>query len=1399
MTPINPRHLLLSAALLLQSVPASAQGVFPGADENTPSLAHYFTWINNTNEGATAAQTQTNLAFFQWLKNDYGMTLDIHAFDAGVIDAPKYYGTPETRKFKGQFPQRFGPLAEQAKGFGGRLGVWLGPDGFGNTPREEKARIDFLTSLCRDHKFQLFKMDAVCTQLREDKQDAFVRLMESCRKHSPDLILLNHRLELGKAEPHATTFLWEGAETYIDVHMVNTTTAPHNRAGALGRGLPPELKRLAEERVAEVEAFKDGKPLDRAAWRASNLFAHPDALPATAAWSAGVTVDEITPTSYLCVAVEGKHGKEGCYAAIRRNGKLIGAPDRASSYPVISWENPVRGRESGYTYFFPLDPSMVGEKLEIVLLGMKGGGQDLQTFRLAHRPRFAVHHRAPENPTVSMNPRHRKLAAPHPGLMKGSARNARLGGHDSGTVLFEIMSKRFRPLAALLILSIPLEAAVDFARDVRPILNANCTACHGGVKEAGEVSFIYRDKALGKGESGKPVIVPGKPDASEMIARITSKDPDEVMPKPEHGPPLSSAQIATLRQWITEGAKWGEHWSFVAPENHPRPPVRKTDWPIRGLDHFILGRLESEKLNPSPAADPAQWLRRASFDLTGLPPTIDELDAFQKAASADLQAAIEKETDRLLASPHFGERWASVWMDLARYADSAGYADDGRREVWKYRDWLIDAFNRDLPFDQFTIEQIAGDLIPNATLDQKIATTFSRLTQVNSEGGTDDEEFRVAAVIDRMSTTWEAWMGISFGCVQCHSHPYDPIQHEEFYQFMEFFNQSADADLVEDLPKLAVPVDKARYADANALHNQILGAEKSLHDARVKIDSATRWQPARSVTAEAKKAVLSIVEQDGVQEFRADPNVAAGAEYMLTFPTDLKTVTALRLELLPLDEKKATHTPEWGGIIRHILLGVIDPSGKATPVPFHEAIADEAHPMHDPNGSIKGDERGWGTYSKIFTPRHATFALAEPLTVAPDSKLRVTLKNGYIYQASFPMVAKRGRISLTDQPEWISHRTQTEVVSAKQRIEEARKKLKEIPSTTTPVMVERDPAFARGTHVFLRGNWLDKGDFIKEAGTPKIFPPLPKSGERATRLDLARWIASPSNPLTARVAVNRLWLELFGTGIVPTPEDFGSAGEHPTHPELLDHLAVRFSSEMKWSVKSMLRELVTSATYRQDSTIPADLVERDAGNRLLARGPRQRLTAEMMRDHSLTAAGLISPRIGGIPAQPPLPPGVWKPFTKDEWKTPEPGDPERYRRAVYIYFKRSLLYPLFSSFDVPPRDISSKRRLVSNTPLQALTTLNDAAFHEAAIAISKRMAEAAPDDLAASIAYGYRLVATREITPDRSSELRELYQHLVAEYTAAPDTMKDLADTPEKAALAIVASVMLNLDESLAR
>ncbi|WP_193214219.1 PSD1 and planctomycete cytochrome C domain-containing protein [Luteolibacter marinus] len=951
-------------------------------------------------------------------------------------------------------------------------------------------------------------------------------------------------------------------------------------------------------------------------------------------------------------------------------------------------------------------------------------------------------------------------------------------------------------IAIMLLSALPVWAKVDFAHDVRPILNAHCTSCHGGVKEAGEVSFIYREQALGKGESGKPIIVPGDPAASELMVRVLSGDPDEVMPKPEHGPPLAKEEIETLRTWIEEGAEWGEHWSFVAPVRQQPPAVKDAAWPRNDIDRFLLARMESEGLEPSKEAAKSVLLRRLSLDLTGLPPSVEELDAFLADSSPDAYA---KQVDRLLASPHFGERWASVWMDLARYADSEGLGVDRRREVWKYRDWLVDAFNRDLPFDQFTIDQLAGDLIPDASLEQKIATTFHRLTQVNDEGGTDDEEFRVSAVMDRVATTWEVWQGLTFGCVQCHSHPYDPIKHEEYYSFMAFFNQTADADLSEDLPKLKVPLDKARYAEANGLQDQVAAAESALFKIRAEIDAATRWSPARSMTATAQGAKLRIAETGGIEEYRSDTNAAAGATYQLTFPADLSQLTALRVEFLPLDEDAAAHTPEWGAILKKITLEILDPDNGAKPVALAEVIADEAHPFFDPNGSLKDSNRGWGTYSKTFGPRHATVVLAEPLDLPEGSRLRVTMKNGPSIIASFPMVSKRGRISLTDQAAWITHRKEAEVLRLKKELSDARAALRKIPATSVPVMQERDPRFSRSTRVFNRGNWLDKGGIVEKPGTPEVFPRLHAASEVPSRLDLARWIASPENPLTARVAVNRMWLELFGIGIVPTPEDFGSAGEKPTHPGLLDTLAVRFSTEMQWSVKSLLRELVTSAAYRQDATVTPALAAKDADNRLLARGPRQRLTAEMARDNALAVGGLLAPAVGGPPVHPPIPPGVWTPFSADSWKTPEPGQADRYRRSLYTYWKRSIPYPSFVTFDAPTRELCSKRRLVSNTPLQALAVLNDPAFHECAQGLARRMKYDVTGDLDARLSFGYRAATSKDITADRLDELRGLFKDTEQRYAADPGTMNGMAGTPDGAAYTIVASVLLNLDEAITR
>ena len=952
------------------------------------------------------------------------------------------------------------------------------------------------------------------------------------------------------------------------------------------------------------------------------------------------------------------------------------------------------------------------------------------------------------------------------------------------------------------LLATPLVAAIDFNRDVQPILNKNCIACHGGVKEAGDVSFIFRDQVLGKGESGKTVVVPGKPELSEMIARVITDDEDDLMPKPEHGPRLSDADVETLRTWIAEGAPWGEHWSFAAPERHEPPKVKDPKWPVNEIDHFILARLESENLKPSPAATPSEWLRRASLDLTGLPPTIAELDAFEAAASKDFSAAIGKETDRLLASPAFGERWASVWMDLARYADSEGLGNDGNRDVWKYRDWIIEAFNKDLPYDQFIIEQLAGDLMPGSTLDQKLATTFHRLTQANNEGGTDDEEFRLLAAMDRNVTTWEVFQGLSMGCVQCHSHPYDPIKHEEYYTSLSFFNNARDSDADDNSPVLPIPLERADYPKANSLLNRINELEQSIYDKWVELDSKTTWLPVSKLAASSPTAEMSTVDKDGYAEFRATDNAKSGSVYTLDAvpPAGLTSLSAFRLTYLPKDEKKALTDAEWGASLNHIAAEKIAADGKAEPLKLIDVIADEAHPLRDPLGSLRGGGDGWGTHHKFFRPRHATFVFEKAVSLASGEAIRLTIKNGGTYMASFPMVAKRGRIAFSADPSWIAMQSDAAILAARRELQKNKSELMKIPNVRIPVIAENAPEHSRVTTFFNRGNWLDKGAVIPASNTPHVFPPLKAESGKPTRLDLAKWLASPKNPLTARVAVNRFWLELFGVGIVPTPEDFGSAGEPPTHPELLDTLAVEFSTDMGWSIKTLLRKYVASAAYRQASAVSPELHARDADNRLLARGPRQRLTGEMARDAALTASGLLHQQVFGAPVFPPLPPGVWKPFVDGgRWKTPEPGDPQRYRRAVYTYWKRSIPYPTFATFDAPTRELCSKRRTPSNTPVQALAVLNDPAFHECAQGLARRMKYESDGSTADRISLGYRIATSRKITPARLAELTALFEDLTQSYTSDPGLLKGMAGTPDGAAFTVVASVLLNLDEAVTR
>lgn len=955
-----------------------------------------------------------------------------------------------------------------------------------------------------------------------------------------------------------------------------------------------------------------------------------------------------------------------------------------------------------------------------------------------------------------------------------------------------MMLRAFIPLIAS---AASAAAGIDFNRDIRPIFTTQCAGCHGGVKEAGGISFVFREKALAIGDSGNPTIVPGNPDASELIARITASDPDDVMPPPDHGRPLPAEDIEKLRQWIAEGAEWSEHWAFVKPAAHPVPTVKRTDWPKNDIDRFILAGLEAAHLEPAAEAEPALLLRRLSLDLVGLPPTLEELDAFEAAHRDDPDAAYATAVDQLLASPHFGERWATTWLDLARYADTEGLGLDRPRTAWPFRDWVIRAYNDDLPFDEFTLRQLAGDLLPEPTVDDLIATNFHRQSQSNAEGGTDDEEFRVAAVMDRVATTWEAWQGVTMGCVQCHSHPYDPIQHEEYYTSTAFFNTTRDADLNGHFPLIPVPNDPAKTADFSRWIRERAGLLEAIHGSNEALREQSDWHPAVALAATSRQVKLEVDPE--AAELKTVGTVPSNAEFEITLqpPPGLASLSALRLDVMPQDPATAIHTPEWGAVLSQIELTIGDET-----VELAAIIPDEPEPFLDPANSLRDNSQGWGIYSKIDRPRVCIVVLREPLTLTPDTRLTLRIRHRHTAGGTFPLVTKRARISLAGEPHWTALPHDAPRAAQTARVAEIDKALAQFSSVRIPVMQEQPPHLRRPTHLFIRGNWLEKDDALHEPGIPGLFGALPE-GTGSDRLAFARWLVSADNPLTARVVVNRFWEQLFGIGLVETLEDFGSSGTKPSHPELLDWLALRFRDHHQWSNKAILRDLVTSAAYRQSAAtaVPGNR-QADPQNQLVARGPRNRLSAEAIRDSGLVTSGLFAPTVGGPPAFPPMPPGGWTPFKSGErWATPDPGQAGRYRRAIYTYTKRSNPYPGFATFDAPARDLCAKRRILSNTPLQALDTLNSPAFAEFAQGLARRMKNDLPGDLAAKIAGGHRIATSRLPSAERLASLTELFKELEELYTADPDLKEGMAGTADGAAFTVLASVLLNLDEALVK
>ncbi len=1019
---------------------------------------------------------------------------------------------------------------------------------------------------------------------------------------------------------------------------------------------------------------------------------------------------------------------------------------------------------------------------------------------------------------------------------------------------------------------------VEFSRDIRPILNQNCVACHGGVRQKNGVSFIFREEALGKGKSGRPTIVPGDPDASEFMARLTTTDPEARMPY--HGPPLPPQQIALLRRWIKEGAKWQDYWAFVPPAPQPLPQVKDAGWVRQPLDRFVLARLEKEGLKPSPEADKPALLRRVSLDLTGLPPTPEEEAAFLADTSP---GAYEKQVDRLLASPRYGERWASMWLDLARYADSKGYeADRDRPGVWPYRDWVIDAFNRNLPYDQFVIKQLAGDLLPNPTFEDLIATSFHRQTPNNDEGGTDDEEFRMVAVMDRVATTWSVLNGITMNCVQCHSHPYDPIRHTDYYKSMAFFNTQRDADLEDDSPTLRVPKDKARYAEAAQIQQEMVKLIQPMEASDRAMEAKAQWKPLPIQTAAANEVLalepmipqmeskLDELKKDQklapdkkeerlkdlrktIAETRvrlahakaagglaptftihdgealANPDTPPQSFYQLTANSNLPVLTAIRVEVPPLHPEIARHTPENGFIVDKVEGWVISPSGQKSKISFRYFVQDSERNLQDAlfSGSdpenpekktkeVESVSSAFAALPKLFRTRWIVGVLSEPLPLPGGSRIQVDIKQVNSIDSK-PALIQRVRLAVSRDPGWTSLSHDPMRAQNIARLQELNRQLAKIPTVPLPVMVEEKPYERRATLEFERGNFLTKIGPDLAPDVPAIFPKLPAGAPR-NRLTLAKWFFSPGQPLTARVAVNRYWQELFGTGIVETLENFGSVGEEPSHPKLLDWLALHYQNDLHWDTKALLRELVTSATYRQSAVTTPELQAKDPRNRLLAHGPQQRLSAEMVRDQALLASGLLNTTMGGPPVMPPQPAGIWNSVYNDS-KWIDATGPNRYRRAIYTYIKRTAGYPSSLIFDASDRDTSLPRRIATNTPLQALVTLNDPVYEEAAQALARRVikdtaektagASSAAAILDIRLVYETRLVLSRDPTPGELIVLRKFYQKALAMPKSA-SVMKASLNLSEASfgkripaaelhALTSVGSVLFNLDAALER
>jgi Protein of unknown function (DUF1553)/Protein of unknown function (DUF1549)/Concanavalin A-like lectin/glucanases superfamily/Planctomycete cytochrome C len=1014
-------------------------------------------------------------------------------------------------------------------------------------------------------------------------------------------------------------------------------------------------------------------------------------------------------------------------------------------------------------------------------------------------------------------------------------------------------------IATVIALVLPATARADpvrFNRDVLPILADNCFACHG--PDAGKRKGKLR---LDREVDARKAVPPGKPESSELVRRITSADPDERMPPKDSGRQLTKAQTETLKRWVAEGAGWEKHWAFLTPVRPEPPIVQDAGWARTPIDRFVLARLEQAGLKPSAEADRTTLIRRMSLDLTGLPPTPAEVDAFVRDSGPN---AVERLADRLLASSRYGERMAWRWLEAARYADTNGYQTDAGRDMWRWRDWVIEAYNRNLPFDQFTIEQLAGDLLPGATLDQRIATGFNRNHRGNAEGGIVPEEYAVEYVADRVETTSTVWLGLTLGCARCHDHKFDPFSQREFYQLFAFFNnvpEKGRAVKYGNSPPLIAAPTPEQAKQLVQLDCRVKEAEKRLENMRDAASEAQArweksvnpadvpdWRPDRRLTQPTKLTfrdgdaafapgrVGKALDLDGKRFADAGDACAFGFDDKFSFSCWIRPrkPTGAILSRTVEEKNGAGYSIHFvnGKLQAHFTMRWLDDSMR---IETKQAIAMDR--WHHISVAYDGSRLAEGvkvyingepaTTIPLFDELNQTFMTKEPFRIghagSKDNQFDGLIDDVRIYTRvlggpdarvlSVPasvreIVAKPADTRSAPEMDklqayFLERAAPKDIRDAYAALREAGEARQKFEESIPTVMVMQEMSTPRDSYLLIRGQYDRQGAKVT-AAAPAALPNPPRGGNR---LDLAKWLVAPDNPLTARVAVNRIWQLHFGTGLVSTGEDFGTQGEYPSHPELLDWLATEFV-RTGWDMKQMHKLIVTSATYRQSSRVPKVVPARDPDNRLLSRFPRYRLSAEMIRDQALFTSGLLVEHQGGPSVKPYQPAGLWDELSGAGDYVPDTGD-KLYRRSLYTYWKRTAPPPGLSAFDATARETCWVRETRTNTPLQALTLLNDVTYVEAARKLAERvLCECTTTD--DRLTFAFRSIMARAPNEAERIVLCRSLERQIADYRRDPDAARKsikVGDQPadarldpaELAAYAAVCRLILNLDEGVTK